>query len=118
MGSRVRKRVLGFDEWLGEVESKRPEKVFVRTKGFKDIMVGEVYEHEPSFRDEGVEFYGYLPAQSRPYMIHEQLIKLGYAVYGFGEYGSKVIIHYRREGESKRLRVSQTNLILALDTHV
>ena len=72
--------------------------MFVRIKGFKDIMVGEVYDYEPWFMDEGTEFYGYLPTQSRPYMdrIHERLVKLGYVVYGFGESGSEVIVHYRR----------------------
>ena len=105
MGSRVERKVLGFGEWLGEVEGKRPEKVFVRVKGVKDIMVGEVYEYEPWFVDEGTEFYGYLPAQSRPKMnmIHEGLIKLGYMVYGFGEYGSEVIVHYRRGDRGMRI---------------
>ena len=89
---------MGFGEWLGEVERRSPEKVFVRVRGFKDVMVGEVYEYEPWFRDGGTEFYGYLPAQSRPYMsnIHEELVKLGYMVYGFGEHGGEVIVHYRR----------------------
>ena len=98
MGSRVSRKVLGFDEWLGEVERRSPEKVFVRVKGFKDVMVGEVYEYEPWFRDGGTKFYGYLPAQSRPYMseIHEKLVRLGYVVYGFGESGSDVIVHYKR----------------------
>ena len=31
--------------------------------------------------------------------IHERLVGLGYAVYGFGEYGSEVIAHYRRRGD-------------------
>ena len=72
--------------------------MFVRVKGVKDIMVGEVYEYEPWFVDDKIEFYGYLPAQSRPKMnmIHERLTKLGYVVYGFGESGSEVIVHYRR----------------------
>ena len=105
MGSRVERKVLGFGEWLGEVEGKRPEKVFVRVKGVKDIMVGEVYEYEPWFRDGRIEFYGYLPAQSRPKMnmIHERLTKLGYAVYGFGESGSEVIVHYRRGDKGMRI---------------
>ena len=39
----------------------------------------------------GIKFYGYLPAQSRPYMskIYERLVMLGYIVYGFGDYGSE-----------------------------
>ncbi len=90
-----------------EVESKRPEKMFVRVKGFKDIMVGEVYGYEPWFRDGKIDFYRYLPAQSRPYMskIHEELIKLGYTVYGFGEHGGEVIVHYRRERKDEGLRI-------------
>jgi len=105
MGSRVSRKVLGFDEWLGEVERRSPEKVFVRIKGVKDIMVGEVYEYEPWFRDGRTEFYGYLPAQSRPYMseIHERLVELGYTVYGFGESGGEVIVHYRRGDRGMRI---------------
>jgi len=107
MGSEVERKVLRFDEWLGEVECRSPEKVFVRVRGVKDIMVGEVYEYEPWFRDDKVEFYGYLPAQSRPYMgrIHERLTKIGYVVYGFGESGSEVIVHYRRERGDEGLRI-------------
>ena len=107
MSSEVERRVLRFDEWLGEVECRSPEKVFVRVRGVKDVMVGEVYEYEPWFRDDKVEFYGYLPAQSRPKMdmIHERLIKLGYVVYGFGESGGEVIVHYRREREGEELKV-------------
>ena len=107
MSSEVERKVLRFGEWLGEVESKRPDKVFVRVKGVKDVMVGEVYEYEPWFRDGGVEFYGYLPAQSRSKMnmIHERLTKFGYVVYGFGESGGEVIVHYRRGGEDEGLRI-------------
>ena len=107
MSSEVERKVLRFDEWLGEVERRSPEKVFVRINGVKDIMVGEVYEYEPWFRDDKVEFYGYLPAQSRPKMnmIHERLTKLGYVVYGFGESGSEVIVYYRRRGEDEGLRI-------------
>ena len=96
---------MGFGEWLGEVERRSPEKVFVRVRGFKDVMVGEVYEYEPWFRDGGTEFYGYLPAQSKPYMskIHEELIKLGYMVYGFGEHGGEVIVHYRRGDKGMKI---------------
>ena len=53
MSSRVGKRVLGFGEWLGEVKRRSPERVFVRVKGVRDVMVGEVYEYEPWFRDGG-----------------------------------------------------------------
>ena len=107
MGSGVERKILRFGEWLGEVERRSPERVFVRVRGVRDVMVGEVYEYEPWFRDGRMEFYGYLPAQSRPYMskIHEELIKLGYTVYGFGEYGSEVIVHYRRRGEGEGLRI-------------
>ena len=105
MSSEVERKGLRFEEWLGEVERRSPEKVFVRIKGVKDIMVGEVYEYEPWFRDDKIEFYGYLPAQSRPYMseIHERLVELGYTVYGFGEHGSEVIVHYRRGDEGLRI---------------
>ena len=105
MGSTVKRKVLRFGEWLGEVERRSPERVFVRVKGVKDVMVGEVYEYEPWFRDEGTEFYGYLPAQSRPYMseIHEKLVRLGYVVYGFGEHGGEVIVHYRRGDKSMKI---------------
>ncbi|HDD56778.1 MAG TPA: hypothetical protein ENG18_02010 [Nitrososphaeria archaeon] len=105
MSFTVKRKVLGFGEWLGEVERRSPERVFVRVKGFKDIMVGEIYEYEPWFRDGRTEFYGYLPAQSRPYMskIHEELIKLGYTVYGFGEHGGEVIVHYRRGDKDMRI---------------
>ena len=48
------------------VERRKPEKVFVRVKGVKDIMVGEVYDYEPWFRDGRTEVPGYLPTQSRP----------------------------------------------------
>ena len=66
----------------------------------KTLRFGKVYGYEPWFRDGRIRFYGYLPAQSRPYMseIHERLIGLGYTVYGFSEYGSEVIVHYRCEG--------------------
>ena len=36
--------------------------------------------------------------------IHEKLVRLGYAVYGFGEHGSEVIVHYRR-GRDNGMRV-------------
>jgi len=57
-------------------------------------------------QDGGIEFYGYLPVQSRLYMseIHEKLVGLGYAVYGFGEHGSEVVVHYRR-GRDNGMRV-------------
>ncbi|RLG07903.1 MAG: hypothetical protein DRN68_04730 [Thaumarchaeota archaeon] len=105
MSSEVERKVLGFGEWLGEVERRSPEKVFVRIKGVKDIMVGEVYEYEPWFRDDRIQFYGYLPAQSRPYMseIHEKLVRLGYVVYGFGEHGGEVIVHYRRGDKGMKI---------------
>ena len=32
-------------------------------------MVGEIYEYEPWFMDGRVRVCGYLPTQSRPYMI-------------------------------------------------
>jgi len=38
------RRVLAFYEWLGEIECKRPERVFVRIKGAKDIMVGDAVD--------------------------------------------------------------------------
>ena len=107
MSSEVERKVLGFGEWLGEVERRSPERVFVRVRGFKDVMVGEVYEYETWFMDGKAEIRGYLPTQSRPYMdrIHERLTKLGYVVYGFGESGSEVIVHYRREKEGEGLRI-------------
>ena len=37
--------------------------------------------------------------------IREELIKLGYVVYGFGEGRSEVIVHYRRGGEDEGLRI-------------
>jgi len=43
------RRVLVFYEWLGEVERRRPERVFVRIRGVRDIMVGEAYDYEPWF---------------------------------------------------------------------
>jgi len=97
------RRVLVFYEWLGEVEYKRPERVFVGIRGVKDIMVGETYYYEPWFMDSKIEVCGYLPTQSRPRMnmIHEGLTSLGYIVDGFGQYGDEVIVHYRRvEGGS------------------
>ena len=36
--------------------------------------------------------------------IHEKLVGLGYAVYGFGEHGSEVVVHYRR-GRDNGMRV-------------
>ena len=86
------RRVLAFYERLGEIERKRPERVFVRIKGSKDIMVGDVYDYEPWFRDGGVVISGYLPTQSRPRMdmIHESLTGLGYIVDGFGQDGSEI----------------------------
>jgi len=45
------RRVLTFNEWLGEVERRRPERVFAGIRGVRDIMVGEAYEYEPWFRD-------------------------------------------------------------------
>ena len=53
--------VLVFDEWLGEIERRRPERAFARIKGSKDIMVGDVYDYEPWFGDGGVVISGYLP---------------------------------------------------------
>jgi len=105
VGSTVKRKVLGFGGWLGEVERRSPERLFVRVRGVKDVMVGEVYEYEPWFRDGRMEFYGYLPAQSRPYMseIHERLVELGYMVYGFGEHGGEVIVHYRRGDKGMRI---------------
>ena len=105
MSSQAERRVLGFDEWLGEVECRKPEKVFMRVRGVKDVTYGEVYNYEPWFRDGRTEVLGYLPAQGRPKMdmIHERLIKLGYVVYGFGESGSEVIVHYRRGDEGLRI---------------
>jgi len=105
MSSQAERRVLGFDEWLGEVERRKPEKVFVRVRGVKDIMVGEVYDYEPWFRDGKTEIRGYLPTQSRPQMdmIHQKIVNLGYVVYGFGESGNEVIVHYRRGDESLRM---------------
>jgi len=92
------RRVLALYEWLGEVERKRPERVFARIRGAKDIMVGDVYDYEPWFRDGGVVISGYLPTQSRPHMsmIHERLTSLGYIVDGFGQDGSEIIAHYKR----------------------
>ena len=86
------RKVLAFYERLGEIERKRPERVFVRIKGSKDIMVGDVYDYEPWFRDGGVVISGYLPTQSRPRMdmIHESLTGLGYIVDGFGQDGSEI----------------------------
>ena len=49
MSSQVKRRVLGFDLWLEEIGRRKPRKVFVRIRGCKDIMVGEVYEYEPWF---------------------------------------------------------------------
>ena len=96
-----------FDEWLGEVERRKPEKLFVKARGVKDVMYGEVYNYEPWFMDGRTEVLGYLPTQSRPKMdmIHQRLTKLGYTVYGFGEYGSEVIVHYRRRGVDEGLRI-------------
>jgi len=56
-------------------------------------------------QDGGIEFYGYLPVQSRLYMseIHEKLVGLGYAVYGFGEHGSEVVVHYRRGDKGMKI---------------
>jgi len=92
------RRILAFYEWLGEIERKRPERVFVRIRGAKDIMVGDVYDYEPWLRDGGVLVCGYLPTQGRPRMsmIHESLTSLGYIVDGFGQDGSEIIAHYRR----------------------
>ena len=41
------RRVLAFSEWLGEVERRRPERVFVGIRGVRDIMVGDVHDYEP-----------------------------------------------------------------------
>ena len=95
------RRVLAFNEWLGEVERRRPERVFVGIRGVRDIMVGEAYEYEPWFRDGGVQVCGHLPTLSRPQrdMIHEMLTGLGYTVDGFGQYADEIIVHYRHKGE-------------------
>ena len=92
-------------DWLGEVERRKPEKLFVKIKGVKDVMYGEVYNYEPWFMDGRTEVLGYLPTQSRPQMdmIHERVSKLGYVIDGFGEYGNEVIVHYRREHEGSRI---------------
>jgi len=92
------RRVLAFYEWLGEFERKKPERVFVRVRGAKDIMVGDVYDYEPWLRNGEVMVCGYLPTQGRPRMdmIHESLTSLGYIVDGFGQDGSEIIAHYRR----------------------
>ena len=98
MSSQVDRKVLSFNEWLGEIERRKPEKLFAKIKGVKDVMYGEVYDYEPWFMDGKTEIRGYLPTQSRPKMdmIHERLSKLGYVIYGLGEYGSGIIVHYRR----------------------
>ena len=100
MSSQVDRRILNFEDWLGEVECRRPEKLFVRVRGVKDIMVGEIYEYEPWFMDGNTEVRAYLPVQGRPFMnfIHHKISELGYSVDGFGEDGSVVIVHYRRGG--------------------
>jgi len=105
MSSQVDRKVLSFNEWLGEVERRKPEKLFVKIKGVKDVMYGEVYNYEPWFMDGRTEVLGYLPTQSRPQMdmIHEKISKLGYVIYGFGEHGSEVIVHYRRGDEGLRM---------------
>jgi len=79
------------------VGRRRPERVFVGIMGAKDIMVGEVYDYEPWFRDDKIEVCGYLPTQSRPRMnmIHERLTNLGYIVDSLGQDGDEVIVHYR-----------------------
>ena len=100
MSSQAEARVLGFNLWLEEVGRRKPEKLFVRVRGVKDIMVGEVYEYEPWFMDGNTEVRAYLPVQGRPFMnfIHHKISELGYSVDGFGEDGSVVIVHYRRGG--------------------
>ena len=105
MSSQVDRKVLSFNEWLGEVERRKPEKLFVKARGVKDVMYGEVYDYEPWFMDGRTEVLGYLPTQSRPQMdmIHEKVSKLGYVIDGFGEYGNEVIVHYRREHKGSRI---------------
>lgn len=105
MSSQVDRKVLRFDEWLGEVERRKPEKLFVKARGVKDVMYGEVYNYEPWFMDGRTEVLAYLPTQSRPQMdmIHGKIAKLGYVIYGFGEYGNEVIVHYRREHKGLRI---------------
>ena len=105
MSSQAEARVLGFDLWLEEVGRKRPSKVFVRIRGRKDIMTGETYVHEPWFMDGRTEVRAYLPVHSRPFMdvIHRKIVDLGYVVYGFGESGGEVIVHYRRGGRGMRV---------------
>ena len=79
-------------------DCRRPERIFVRIRGARDIMVGEAYDYEPWFRDGEVQVCGHSPTQSGPRMnmIHEMLVRLGYIVDGFGQYGDEVIAHYRR----------------------
>ena len=59
--------------------------------GAKDIMVGDAHDYEPWFRDGEIEVCGHLPTLSRPgmNMIHEMLVRLGYIVDGFGQYGGR-----------------------------
>ena len=105
MSSQIERRVLRFGDWLGGVERRGPEKVFVKIGESKDVIYGEVYEYEPCFRDDEIEFYAYLPARSRSCIndVHDKLVRLGYAVDGFGEYGNEVIVHYRRGEEDIRV---------------
>jgi len=81
--------------------------VFVRIRGRKDVMYGETYVHEPWYMDGKTEVRAYLPVHSRPFMdvIHRKIAELGYVVDGFGEYGSEVIVHYRRGGEREGVRI-------------
>ena len=65
------RRAPAFSEWLGIVECRRPEMVFVGIKGVRDIMVGDVHDYEPWLRDGGVQVCGYLPTQSRPRIEHD-----------------------------------------------
>ena len=73
-------------------ECRRPERIFVRVRGARDIMVGEAYDYEPWFRDGKMEVCGYLPTQSRPQrdMTHEKLTSVDYTVDGLGQYADEV----------------------------
>ena len=41
MSSEVERKVLRFDEWLGEVERRSPEKVYVTVNGSRNVIIGE-----------------------------------------------------------------------------
>ena len=105
MSSQIERRV--FEVWrlARRVERRGPEKVFVKIRESKEVIYGEVYEYEPCFRNDEIEFYAYLPARSRSCIneVHDKLVRLGYAVDGFGEYGNEVIVHYRRGEEGIRV---------------